>query len=778
MAYNLTVLDPFEFEELVCDIFTKKFDELIESFKVGADQGIDLRHICADKNATTIFQCKRYDENGFYELKRSAKKEKEKIDLLAPEKYVLVTSIPLSPKNKKELLDILKPWCKSESDILGKNEINTLLSTYPSVLKKHFKLWISSTTILESILHSHTFNYTDNEIESFIEDLPKMVIHEGFYRCKDIVENHNHVLISGDPGIGKTTVAKLLMLDFMSAGYEVAFVGTNIDEAWSLLHKTKEENTKLAIVYDDFLGRTDFNENKLTKNEDRRILDLIKKCEKSSNTKLILTTREYIFEDAKRQHGALHDNEREFEKYAIKLDDYTKKNKAQILFNHLYFSKLPESKLVKFVESKIYNILIYHKNFNPRIIATFCNSKTAKQYTDDEYIEYIKKAFSNPVAIWEKPFHDDISETAKIILLILLSLDGQSHFDELRSLTSKTIKRPTSLEFETEFLNSLKQLEGNFTKTQRIKSETESTYLVRFSNPSIEDFLINLSRKNPSYIRDIVDSIQFFSQITHLIPILVTKEPPNNYKSDLIEELLKKTISLEGSFRKRPIASFNRNSLFWYTEGISVFSVIAAALILREAIHKRIPEELLEKMTKTEFWNEEIKKSAMPGNVTSQLGALVGYIAESNFYDDYEKHLFEKSLRKSILTDEHIDSFAMGLDDVINLEYVLTKIGKTLSYDEMDFLLRFTEMRILPDLVGGHDLDELEHALNAVEDSFLRSSVIEDEISIRLAELEDVRERMSKYTSSHGSGEEADKEGKIDLDSMFSGLKEAVNQIV
>lgn len=770
MAYNLTVLDPFEFEELVCDLFTEQLEEVVESFKVGADQGIDLRHICADTQKTLIFQCKRYDENKFSNLIKAIKKEKAKIGLLNPQRYILATSVPLNPKNKKEIYDELKPWCKSEGDIYGKNELNTLLHIHPSVLKKHFKLWISSTTILEHIFNAKTFNYTDNEIESFIYELPKMVIHEGFYKCKKLIEKYNHILISGDPGIGKTTVAKLLMLDFMSDGYQVAFVGTNIDEAWSLIHKTKEDKKKLAIVYDDFLGRTEFNQNKLTKNEDRRIVDLIKRCEKQEHIKLILTTREYIFEDAKRQHGALHENENEFEKYAIKLKDYTKKNKAQILFNHLYFSALPESKLAKFVESKIYNTLVTHKNFNPRIISTFCNSKIAREYSDEEFIDYIKNTFNNPVAIWEKPFNDDISETAKIILVVLLSLDGHSHIDELKELVSNTVKKSTNIEFENDFLHSLKQLEGNFTKTQKIKSESESIYIINFSNPSIEDFLINKCRRSPGHLSDIIESIQYIEQIINISQFILTKEPPGVATLNLIEILESRMDSLEQKFRKRPISATKSNSITWYSARISIFSILTTKLIFIESAQKKIPEDILEQMQESEFWSDAIRDSSMPANVTSELGIFVEYVKDSDFYDDEEKVRFEKSLRKSILTEENVDKFTIDLDDIINIEYSLTKVNRSLNYQESEFLENFVETRILPELVNSHDLDDLEHALNLVSDSFLRSSNIEDELSIRIGELEDVKDRMSSHSSGYRATGQDDNDEEIDLESMFREL--------
>src|SRR5690554_1773437 len=418
MAYDFTYLDPIEFEQLVCDILSKKYSTHVESFSPGPDSGIDLRYTCPDSKKTVIVQCKRYSEGGYSSLKSKLKLELEKLKKLKPERYKLVTSIPLTPGNKKELFEILKPWCTSEQDILGKNDLNSMLDGMEEIIKKHFKLWLTYSLVLDQIINAKIFNFSTVTLENIKKELGKLVIHDGLSERLEILNKNNHVLIAGDPGVGKTTLANMISYKLTTEGYESVFVNSDVAEAWSVLHKANDPEKKLLLVYDDFLGRFELNSSKLSKNEDKQIIELIKKCEMSKNIKLILTTREYILEDAKQKNGTLSEHAHEIEKFVVKIENYTKEHKGRILFNHLYFSNLPENRLEIIVNSRIYREIIEHKNYNPRIIESICIDANSKHLSDDDFITFIKNTLKNPTLVWQQPFDREISDIARMILLM------------------------------------------------------------------------------------------------------------------------------------------------------------------------------------------------------------------------------------------------------------------------------------------------------------------------------------------------------------------------
>ena len=97
------------------DLVGKELGVRFEGFAAGPDGGIDGRHSGAGK---TIVQAKHYVGSTYASLKSQMEKERHAIVRLAPDRYFLATSRPLSPANKAELAAIIGPWLKHEADIL------------------------------------------------------------------------------------------------------------------------------------------------------------------------------------------------------------------------------------------------------------------------------------------------------------------------------------------------------------------------------------------------------------------------------------------------------------------------------------------------------------------------------------------------------------------------------------------------------------------------------------------------------------------------------------
>jgi hypothetical protein len=148
--YDFFNLSPIDFEDLTRDLLQKFLGVHLESFTPGRDKGIDLRYSKGHKNSI-IIQCKRY--NSYHNLKSNLKNEIDKIKRLKPKRYIVTTSVGLTPANKAEIMKILSPFIKNTSDIFGKNDVNNLLGQYQEIAKQHIKLWLQDTTILETIIN-------------------------------------------------------------------------------------------------------------------------------------------------------------------------------------------------------------------------------------------------------------------------------------------------------------------------------------------------------------------------------------------------------------------------------------------------------------------------------------------------------------------------------------------------------------------------------------------------------------------------------------------------
>src|SRR5690242_1629979 len=96
-GYDFLVLSPNEFENISRDVLQKKLSTFIESFTTGRDGGIDLRY-SKGKNDNIIIQAKRYKD--FNSLYNHLKGEVSKVTKLAPDNYIITTSVGLTPANK------------------------------------------------------------------------------------------------------------------------------------------------------------------------------------------------------------------------------------------------------------------------------------------------------------------------------------------------------------------------------------------------------------------------------------------------------------------------------------------------------------------------------------------------------------------------------------------------------------------------------------------------------------------------------------------------------
>lgn len=508
-------LSPRDFEALAADLLSKHLGCRFEIFKPGKDSGIDLRHaLSSDGSGAVIVQCKRYGTDKFSELVRNLRLELPKLELLQPTRYLVATTAGLSPLNKQKIARVLHPWIKSLEDIYGPDELNQLLRAYPEVVQQHFKLWISNTAVLERVLHARIFSQTEATIDATRRYASKLVVHEGLNNALDVLSKRHHVMIVGNPGIGKTTLARMLMCHYMEDGFEPVWIVGSVDDAWAAIHSVIGTTRKFVMVYDDFLGRLQFDVEKFGKNEDLSLLSLLDRAASLPNLRLILTTREYILADAKRLHGAFDARADDILKYTLSLAAYTNRERAQILFNHLYFSDLPDSRLKILVESGTCGDVIRHLHFNPRIVESVSNYANSRALADDQYLRFFKGEFDNPAKLWKWPFDREIGPVARQILVVLWSFSGQAEIGILEKSVRILNEMISGQNFSLRFEDALRQLEGNFIVSNRYLGidRSEKFLVLEFQNPSVEEFVETMAL-DFHWIRDLVPACIAFDQI-------------------------------------------------------------------------------------------------------------------------------------------------------------------------------------------------------------------------------------------------------------------------
>ena len=508
--YDFKSLSSHDFELLVRDLLQKHLKVFLESFKAGRDKGIDLRYAAA-RDDTLIVQCKHYAETGYAGLLTTLTKEASKVKRLAPARYCIATSVPLTPKNKDDIVAVFSPFCKAGSDIFGLGELNNLLCQFAEIERQHFKLWLTSSTILDTLIHSGVYNQTSTLVDTIRTKARRYVQNTSFFDAQDILKDHNYCIISGIPGIGKTFLAEMLLLQHIGQGYQPVVVRHHIREAFDMLRAS----SKQVFYYDDFLGQTGWDE-RLEKNEEQGILDFVRYVRDHQHVRFILTTREYILQRARSVYEKLHAPEFDNAKCIVKLESYTRRNRAHILFNHIYFSSLAPEHRRMIVQRKPLLTIVDHRNYSPRIIEWMSDYRNIKDVAPEDYPQKFLDTLERPTELWLHAFRNHISHTSRSLLIVMMSFNDAVDLTDLKegfeAFRNHEVVHLGGVLGPSELTMALDELEGSFVRCER---DTASV-VVAFHNPSVRDFLEQYMAENAEIVHTLCSSAVFYEQIMTL----------------------------------------------------------------------------------------------------------------------------------------------------------------------------------------------------------------------------------------------------------------------
>ena len=508
--YDFRSLSPHDFELLCRDLLQEILGVGLESFTTGRDSGIDFRYRRPGVNL--ILQCKHFADSGYGALRRVLRnKERQKLDALAPTRYILATSVGLTPARKDEVVEILAPYCLGPSDIVGPDDINNLLTQHGHVERKHFKLWLTSATVLERVLHAGIFADSGAHLERIRLRLSRFVPNPSVDRGHALLENAHFCIVAGIPGIGKTTLAEVLLVDLVD---RQAFTAFRVTQDLAELRPHKNPKSKQVFYFDDFLGKTALAQ--LQKNEDQRLVELMEEVSQNPNWRFILTTREYILNIARQRYEAFAHPRVDFQMCVINLSDYTRSVRAKILYNHIYFSDLPKEYKLALLEEHGYEHILNHRNYSPRVVEHMTQSRHACTVPPTLYLREFLDSLDSPARIWEHAYRYQISEAARHLLLVLVTLPYDTKLELLEQAFWKFYEyRHARFGFPTnpsDWLDALRELDGNFIKTTQIGKDIA----VSFHNPSIRDFMEQFLADSDREAVDLLRGAAFYEQYSSL----------------------------------------------------------------------------------------------------------------------------------------------------------------------------------------------------------------------------------------------------------------------
>lgn len=530
-------LDAEEFERFAVDLCKVVFDnDKVHGFSEGKDDGID--GLDDSINPTLVVQAKRWTP-----YRNSAKsqiiEELEKIQNTAKnykwEKqfhYAFVTSVALSPKVQNELRQQYPGLIPSDKYLIDKARINELSSEqrYTSVFRKYKLIGAD----LSEILTQHRFDYLSEDFKSF--DPTYFVETEFLENAYHLLISRHVILIHGNPGVGKTSLCKMLGNLFANSMPHKSDSESNAKVIWRSLDEADEvikdyaegfsdDRNLLFVVFDDFLGS---NSLETDSSELQKLYRLMDRLKYNTNLYIILNSRSQILQSARQEFTNFDARVERDLRGSIELLDmseYDELDKAKILRANLekvynspsinkieYREKYEQLRLPAeqiphspYSVRKQYDLIIKHKNYNPRIIEYISN-----HFTDDmNVLAFIQYNLNNPEYILN-PLFNKLSEDEKWVLFNLFAFKNQ--YVSKTTLVSAT-GIFTSPGFDPN--TAIQKLDQSWLSRQKSNLGEQ---IIGFANPGISDYL-KIKNESLHFTDRVCKKSEFLVQIEFLCHI-------------------------------------------------------------------------------------------------------------------------------------------------------------------------------------------------------------------------------------------------------------------
>jgi DNA polymerase III delta prime subunit len=507
--YDFHQLSAYDLEILARDLLQAHWGVTIESFKAGKDGGIDLRY-ASGKNKT-IVQVKHLARTGLAGLLRQLKAESAKVIRLQPNRYVVITSVPLSPANKDRVVTIIGARFLKPSDVIGRDEINNLLGQHSEIERKHYKLWLASRAVLDRVLNNAAITRSEFKAQQVHEEAKRYVQSGAYPKAMKMLNEERVVIVAGPPGVGKSTLANLLLYEHLERGYQSVLIQRDIDEGLSLLQR----DVRQVFYFDDFMGATFLGERAaaMTGVSDRALLDFIAMVRADPSSRLILTTREHIYTQAMARSERLRNSPLDDFRVFLRMPNYSFAQKARILYNHLYFSDLPPEYQDELLRDGFYLRIIKHEKFNPRLIEWLSSFRRIHSVPAARYRDFVEELLKDPSEIWRHAYEQELTDAGRSMLLAIFSFGGKAAPVFLAPGFARLHReRANRYGFETrpeDFRSALREVAGSFIKPSGAHS-------VEVIDPSVLDLLNAVVRRAPDNAIDIIAAAINFDQVERI----------------------------------------------------------------------------------------------------------------------------------------------------------------------------------------------------------------------------------------------------------------------
>ena len=270
----------------------------------------------------------------------------------------------------------------------------------------------------------------------------------------------------------------------------------------------------------------------------------MKRVAQDNSKRFVLTSRTTILNQGKRLSDLFRIHNVERSEYEIRVDSLTELDKAQILYNHIWFSELSQLYVQQILSERRYRKVISHPNFNPRLISFITDVQKLTDIPASDYWTYIEKTLANPADIWGHVYDSQLDDYGRTLLLLTVYNGANIAELELRRAYDAFLRLQVARRYSgvSDFTVSTATLVGAVLN-RTLTSDGEVVEIALF-NPSVADYVFRRTAADAALLSAIFRALFSENSLMNLQSLITSKVISERIAKAVLSDLTKNQLAV------------------------------------------------------------------------------------------------------------------------------------------------------------------------------------------------------------------------------------------